>query len=116
GAIVAAIQGDPVLINHILLAETVVAVDALHALAQLRTEPLGRRQIAAADRLVLTKADAADPAALATLRATLAVLNPHATLSASSLGEGVPLLPLPPDAQPVHLPPLVPEDERGPIR
>lgn len=116
GAIVAAIQGDPVLINHILLAETVVAVDALHALAQLRTEPLGRRQIAAADRLVLTKADAAGPAALAALRATLAVLNPHATLSASSLGEGVPLLPLPADAQPVQLPPLGREDERGPIR
>lgn len=116
GAIVAAIQGDPVLINHILLAETVVAVDALHALAQLRTEPLGRRQIAAADRLVLTKADAADPAALADLRATLAVLNPHAPLSASSLGEEVPLPPLPPDAQPVQLPPLGPEDERGPIR
>jgi G3E family GTPase len=54
-AIVAAIQADPVLVNHILIGETLVAVDALHALAQLASEPLGRRQVGAADRLILTK-------------------------------------------------------------
>ncbi len=63
-AIVAAIQSDPVLINHIVVAETIVMVDALHALAQLKTEPLGRQQIEAADRLILTKVDICDPAAL----------------------------------------------------
>ena len=116
GAIVAAIQGDPVLVNHILLAEIVVAVDALHALSQLATEPLGRRQVGAADRLILTKTDACPPTALGTLRATLAVLNPGAAISAASRGEAVALPPLPPDSRPAPLPPLPEDDARGPIR
>lgn len=115
GAIVAAIQNDPVLINHIVVDETIVAVDALHALAQLATEPLGRRQVGAADRLVLTKTDACDPAALSMLRATLATLNGHAAISAAVLGEDAVLAPLAPDAAPAVLPPLSEEDRRGPI-
>ena len=116
GAIVAAIQGDPVLVNHILLGETLVAVDALHALSQLATEPLGRRQVGAADRLILTKTDACAPADLAALRATLAVLNPGADISAAVLGETVALPPLPPGTAPAALPPLPEEDARGPIQ
>jgi G3E family GTPase len=115
GAIVAAIQADPVLVNHILVGETLVAVDALHALAQLTTEPLGRRQVGAADRLILTKTDACAPAALAALRATLAMLNPGAELVAAVLGENVALPHLPPDTTPAPLPPFPAEDSRGPI-
>ena len=115
GAIVAAIQGDPILVNHILLAETLVAVDALHAVSQLTTEPLGRRQVGAADRLILTKADACAPADLAALRATLAMLNPGATVTAAILGEAVTLPPLPPGTKARPLPPLPDEDARGPI-
>lgn len=114
-AIVAAIQADPVLVNHILVGETLVAVDALHALAQLATEPLGRRQIGAADRLILTKTDACAPADLAALRATLGVLNPGAQVSAAVLGETVALPPLPPGTMPAPLPPLPEDDARGPI-
>lgn len=114
-AIVAAIQNDPVLVNHIVVEETVVAVDALHALAQLMTEPLGRRQIGAADRMILTKTDACKPDALVTLRATLATLNGHASLSAAVLGDHVTLPALPADAQPATLPVLTDEDARGPI-
>lgn len=115
GAIVAAIQADPVLVNHILVGETLVAVDALHALAQLATEPLGRRQVGAADRLILTKTDACPPEALAALRATLALLNPGAQVSAAVLGEDVALPLLPSGTAPVPLPPLPEEDDRGPI-
>lgn len=115
-AIVQMIQADPVLINHIVVDGTIVAVDALHALAQLATEPLGRRQVEAADRLILTKADACDPGVLATLRATLATLNGHADVSAAVLGDAMPLALLPPDAAPADLPPLGHEDNRGPIR
>ena len=115
GAIVAAIQGDPVLVNHILVGDTLVAVDVLHALAQLATEPLGRRQVGAADRLILTKTDACAPADLAALRATLAVLNPSAQVTAAVLGETVALLPLPPGTRSAALPPLPEEDSRGPI-
>ena len=115
GAIVAAIQGDPVLVNHILLAETLVAVDALHAVSQLTTEPLGRRQVGAADRLILTKTDACAPADLAALRATLAMLNPGAEVTAATLGETVALPLLPTGTKAATLPPLPDEDGRGPI-
>ena len=115
GAIVAAIQGDPVLVNHILVGETLVTVDALHALSQLTTEPLGRRQVGAADRLILTKTDACTSADLAALRATLAVLNPGAEITAAVLGETVTLAPLPAGTVPAPLPPLPEDDSRGPI-
>ena len=114
-AIVGAIQADPVLVNHILIGETLVAVDALHALAQLASEPLGRRQVGAADRLILTKTDACAPNDLAALQATLAVLNPGAAISAAVLGETVALPPVPSGTMPTALPPLPEEDARGPI-
>jgi len=115
GAIVAAIQGDPVLVNHILVGETIVTVDALHALSQLTTEPLGRRQVSTADRLILTKTDACPPTALAALRATLTLLNPGAAITAAILGETEQLPLLPPNTAPAHLPPLPEDDTRGPI-
>jgi G3E family GTPase len=115
GAIVATIQADPVLVNHILVGETLVAVDALHALSQLGTEPLGRRQVGAADRLILTKTEACPPADLAALRATLGVLNPGAEISAAVLGVAIALPPLPSGTAPASLPPLPEEDGRGPI-
>lgn len=86
GAITAAIRDDPVLVHHLLIAETLVAVDALHGLAQLVADPLGRRQVQAADRLILTKADAADPGQTAILMATLRSLNPAAVLEGASHG------------------------------
>lgn len=115
GAIVAAIQGDPVLVNHLVVAETVVVVDSLHGLAQLQTESLGRRQIGAADRLILSKTDAADPVALSRLRATLRQLNPVAPQSAAVLGEAAALSPLDQVAIVPPLPPLSNEDNRGVI-
>jgi G3E family GTPase len=115
GAIVAAIQGDPILVNHIVIEETIVVVDALHGLAQLQTEPLGRRQIGAADRLILTKVDAAAPLALTRLRATLHSLNPAAPQSAAVKGEATPLADLPGDAEAPPLPQLSDEDSRGAI-
>ncbi|MES2666601.1 MAG: GTP-binding protein [Pseudomonadota bacterium] len=115
-AIVAAIQSDPVLVNHIVVAETIVMVDALHAAAQLKTEPLGRLQIEAADRLILTKVDACDPAALLLLRATLAVLNPTKPAEASVRGDAVLMAPLPEGAPSLPLACLSPDDTVEPIQ
>lgn len=115
GAIVAAIQGDPILVNHILIEETVVVVDAIHGRAQLETEPLGRRQIGAADRLILSKSDVVDPATLAALRANLRDLNPTAPQSGAILGEDFALADLPAQMQAPPLPPLLDEDKRGAI-
>ena len=115
GAIVATIQGDPVLVNHIVIEQTIVVVDALHGLAQLQTEPLGRQQIGAADQLILSKTDAVDTESLTLLRATLRALNPSAPQSAAVLGAAQPLPDFPNDMYAPPLPPLSDEDTRGAI-
>lgn len=88
--ILEAIRKDPVLVYHIVVGETVVCVDALHGLAQLVGEPLGRLQAQSADRLVVTKLDEADPAAIGTLVATLKSLNPGAVISGAVRGTPAP--------------------------
>ncbi|MCC5999385.1 MAG: GTP-binding protein [Pararhodobacter sp.] len=108
--IVEAIRADPMLVYHIVVSEVVVIVDALHALAQLRSEPLGRKQIETADRLVLTKVDVADPGKLGRLIATLRQLNPAAPISAAVLGSPIDLPAVDPDAMPEPLPDLAGAD------
>lgn len=114
GPIVEAIRADPVLVHHIVVSEIVVAVDALHGLGQLRGEPLGRRQVEIADRLVITKVDEAEEAALARLIATLAFLNPGAAISGAIKGSDAKLPPVG-DAAPEQLPDLSAEAGRAPI-
>ena len=91
GPIVAAIRSDPMLAHHIVISEIVVAVDALYGLEQLRQEPLSRRQMELADRLVVTKVDEADDAALARLLATLKTINPGSAVSGAVRGSDVAL-------------------------
>jgi G3E family GTPase len=114
GPIVEAIRSDPMLVHHIVVREVIVAVDALHALAQLRSEPLGRRQVETADRLIVTKIDAAEPGALSRLIATLQRLNPGAAISAAVKGEAAELPPVG-DAEPDALPDLSGEAEKAAI-
>ncbi|MDP1731411.1 MAG: GTP-binding protein [Devosia sp.] len=114
GPIVEAIRTDPVLVHHIVVTEIVVAVDALHALMQLRSEPLGRRQIEIADRMVITKVDEAEGATLSRLVATLKSVNPGAMISGTIKGSGVDL-PSSDDAEPEILPDLSGETDRPPI-
>ncbi len=87
GAIVEAIRADPVLVHHIVVSEIIVAADGLHAMAQLRSEPLGRAQIEVADRLIVTKSDeAGDQQSLIRLLATLRRLNPGAAITGAIKG------------------------------
>jgi len=86
GTIVDAIKFDPVLLHHIVVSEIVVSVDALHGLDQLRREPLGRRQVEIADRLVVTKVDVASEETLRPLLGTLKALNPGAAISGAAMG------------------------------
>lgn len=110
--IAAAIRNDPVLARHVLLDRIVVLVDGLHAAVQLGSDPLGLRQIEAADELVLTKADVAPD--LARLRATLAELNPGTRIRAAVRGVDWLLPALPEGTRPLDRPeaaapsPLVP--------
>lgn len=92
-ALAEAIRTDPVLVHHILVGEIIVTVDAIHALDQLRADPLERTQIEMADRLVVTKVDLAEALPLRRLLATLRRLNPGAALLGASRGLTVELPP-----------------------
>lgn len=86
GSIVEAIRADPVLIHHLLVEETIVAVDAIHGLDQMRREPLNRRQVALAERFVVTKSDMVATYAVRRLLATLSRANPGAVLGCAVMG------------------------------
>ena len=74
---------DPLLPHHYSLASVVATVDGEHGLRG--HEAL--RQVAAADTLVVTKADAAAPASLDALESELARINPTARVVRASFGE-----------------------------
>jgi G3E family GTPase len=78
--VLSTLRADPVLTHHVVPGTVVTVVDALNATEQLPRHPESVRQVAAADRLVLTKTDLVSPAATHALAARLAALNPLAEL------------------------------------
>jgi G3E family GTPase len=79
---------DPVLKHHFALASVVVTLDALNAAAQIERQPEVRKQIIAADRVVVTKTDLAPREAVSRIRMRVRQLNPTARITVSRLGEG----------------------------
>jgi G3E family GTPase len=86
-----ALIADPVLARRALLAGVTTLVDAVNGEATLNAHREARRQVALADRIVLTKTDLIDaserPARLARLRASIAAVNPYAPLLDGAAGE-----------------------------
>lgn len=74
---------EPVLQHHYRLGNVVTVVDAVNAPVQLDRFPEPVRQVALADRLVVSKLDIAGPGALQALSQRLAALNPDAPLLAA---------------------------------
>jgi len=77
---------DPAPVAHALLAEPgvryacrldgiVTTVDAMHGAMQIERQPEARRQVAMADRILLTKTDLATPEQIAATSASIAELN-----------------------------------------
>ena len=64
----------------------VCVVDALQGLRELERQRVSTKQIAMADRLILTKTDIASPHAIARLRDRLAAINPSAPLAVANHG------------------------------
>src|SRR6476646_4198852 len=72
------LAGEPVVRHHFRLANVITTVDAVNAALHLSQNPEGVKQVAAADRLVITKTDLAQPGEIAAVEATLTRLSPSA--------------------------------------
>lgn len=68
---------DPALRHHFRLGSVVTTVDAVHGATQLQQRPESRKQVAVADRIVMTKVDLATDEQVRALALVLAQLNPH---------------------------------------
>jgi G3E family GTPase len=79
--ILSTVQADPVLRHHFRLGNVITTVDAVNGTAQLARRPECTKQVAVADRLVLTKTDLASAETTDALIARLRRLNPSAPLS-----------------------------------
>jgi G3E family GTPase len=84
--IVFTIMADAMLRHHFRPGTIIATVDAVNAAGQLARDEAAVKQIAVADRLVLTKTDLATPAALAALKTQLHRLNPTAEIRTARHG------------------------------
>jgi G3E family GTPase len=89
-----ALIADPTLARRLTLSGVTTLVDAVNGLATARARPENARQIALADRLVITKSDllplAIRSRELATLGEALRILNPVASILDGAAGEFAP--------------------------
>ena len=69
-----------------MLDAVVTVVDARHAMDQLDRHEEAQRQVGFADKILLSKTDLVDAAAVETLKARLARINPRAPISTSDFG------------------------------
>jgi G3E family GTPase len=82
--ILSTLKADPVLRHHFRASAVVTTVDAVNAPSQLEHYAESARQVAAADRLVLTKTDLADPKSIEYLLTIVRQINPDAPLISAS--------------------------------
>ena len=71
---------------HYLLDAVVTVVDARHAMDQLDRHEEAQRQVGFADKILLSKTDLVDAAAVEALKNRLARINPRAPISTSDFG------------------------------
>ena len=75
-----ALMGHPVLMQVLKLDGVITAVDAVNGMATLDAHIEAVKQVAVADRIVLTKSDLADTAQLTALKTRIRNLNPAAEI------------------------------------
>ncbi len=81
------IFADPVLQHHFSVDLVITTVDAINGDLHLDRNPESVKQVAAADRLVVTKTDVADPGAVRRLLSRLVAINPSARMLEAAFGE-----------------------------
>ncbi len=82
--LVAAIMGDPLILDTVELAAVSTVVDAQHGPRQIEERATCRNQIRIADHLLISKSDLVDELTAAALASRLGVLNPLATIGLSA--------------------------------
>ena len=78
---------DPVLQHHFSVDLVLTTVDAVNGDLHLDRNPESVKQIAAADKIVVTKTDAADPDSVRDLLSRLGAINPSARVFEAAFGE-----------------------------
>jgi G3E family GTPase len=78
--ILSTVRADPVLKNHFRLGNVIATVDAVNGETQLTLRKENAKQVAVADRLVVTKTDLADERTTEALISHVRQLNPFAPL------------------------------------
>src|SRR5204863_877609 len=78
--ILSTVRSDPVLRHHFCLGNVITTVDAVNGARQLDAQPESMKQVAVADRLVLTKTDLTTTEATNRLTKRLRHINPGAPL------------------------------------
>jgi G3E family GTPase len=76
--VIQTITVDPMLRNQLHLASLISTVDALNGIEQVETQHEAMRQVATADRLVITKTDLSDDRQIEQLQQRLKTINPMA--------------------------------------
>jgi G3E family GTPase len=78
--ILSTVRSDPVLRHHFCLGNVITTVDAVNGAQQLEAQPESVKQVAVADRLLLTKTDLVGPEVTARLAQRLRRINSGARL------------------------------------
>ena len=78
---------DPVLQHHFSVDLVLTTVDAINGDLHLDRNPESVKQIAAADKVIVTKTDVAEPDSVRSLLSRLAAINPSARVFEAAFGE-----------------------------
>ncbi|MDF2703464.1 MAG: cobalamin synthesis protein [Rubrobacteraceae bacterium] len=81
------IYTDPVLQHHFLVDLVLATVDAVNGVLHLDRNPESVKQVAAADKVVVTKTDIAEPGIVRRLLSRLGTINPSALTFEAAFGE-----------------------------
>ncbi len=82
--ILATITSEPVIRHHFRLGNVITTVDAVNGVLHLRRQPESAKQVAVADRIVLTKTDIAEASEVDLVKAMLQRVNPTAPIIESA--------------------------------
>lgn len=85
--IVSTISADPIIRNHFRIGNIICTVDGMNGMQTVKRHEEAEKQLAVADRVLLTKADLVDEQAISSLKGIVGQINPVAPVTLTR-GEG----------------------------